>query len=55
MATTLLGYHRPVSCTKCGYPYLVNASSEAEGQNGFKQEVSASVCPNCAWTNAVRP
>src|SRR2546423_6653663 len=30
MATTLLGYHREVTCQKCGYTFLVNASSEAD-------------------------
>ena len=34
MADTLLGYHHKVTCQQCGYPNLVNASSEAEPQDG---------------------
>ena len=28
MATTLLGYHKEVTCEKCSYRFLVNASKE---------------------------
>lgn len=53
MATTLLGYHKDVICQQCGYDYRVNASSEAEPQDGFKQDVVTSKCPNCAFRNNI--
>ncbi len=52
MATTLLGYHRDVNCEKCGYHFLVNASSEAEDK--VPQFVTKSYCPNCRWLNTLR-
>jgi signal peptidase I len=56
MATTLLGYHREVTCQKCGYPFLVNASSEADPQEQSRQQfVESCSCPNCAYHNRLRP
>jgi signal peptidase I len=55
MATTLLGYHREVTCQKCGYPFLVNASSEADPQEFRPQAVESCVCPNCSFHNRLRP
>jgi hypothetical protein len=52
MATTLLGYHREVTCESCGYRYLVNASSEAEDR--IPQYVTQSYCPNCRFLNTLR-
>src|SRR5437588_2267812 len=43
MATTLLGYHRDVTCEMCGYRFLVNASSEAEDK--MPQVVTKCYCP----------
>ncbi|MFO0964444.1 MAG: S26 family signal peptidase [Gemmataceae bacterium] len=47
MATTLLGYHMETACDKCGYKYVVNASSEAEGDS----KILGSWCPNCQAYN----
>src|ERR1019366_1259088 len=50
MATTLLGYHYKVVCEKCGYTNLINASSEADPQDGRKVDVVNCRCENCrAW------
>lgn len=51
MATTLLGYHKEVTCQKCGYPFLVNASKEADPQEAQRQDVVSCRCPNCQWWN----
>jgi Signal peptidase, peptidase S26 len=53
MATTLLGYHREVNCQKCGYPFLVNASKEADPQEAPGRPVVACTCPNCEFTNRI--
>lgn len=51
MATTLLGYHKDVTCQKCGYDYRVNCSTEAEPPGVPKVETST--CPNCEFINPV--
>ena len=54
MADTLLGYHHKVTCQQCGYPNLVNASSEAEPQDGAQAvEVESCQCQNCGATNVL--
>jgi signal peptidase I len=55
MATTLLGYHREVTCEKCGYPFLVNASKEGDPQEAHPQKVISCTCPNCAFENTRLP
>jgi hypothetical protein len=50
MATTLLGYHREVTCDTCHYQFLVNASSETEE----KRAVTKCYCPNCRYLNVLR-
>ncbi len=52
MATTLLGYHHKVPCRQCGYPLLVNASSEADPQDRVKVDVHRNECENCRFENA---
>jgi hypothetical protein len=52
MATTLLGYHRALTCEMCGYQFLVNASSEAD--DDFRQDVTKAFCPNCRYLNVIR-
>lgn len=47
MATTLLGYHLEVTCDKCGYRYVVNASAEAEG----RRTMLGTYCENCQEYN----
>jgi Signal peptidase, peptidase S26 len=53
MATTLLGYHRVVVCEKCGFQFLVNASKEADPQEGPQQPVVSCTCPNCEFSNQI--
>jgi signal peptidase I len=55
MATTLLGYHYQVTCEKCKYPFPVNASHEADPQEGPPQPVYSCTCPNCGYTNVLQP
>jgi hypothetical protein len=52
MATTLLGYHREVTCDMCGFRFLVNASSEAEDK--IPTYVTKGSCPNCRYLNILR-
>jgi hypothetical protein len=47
MATTLLGYHREVTCPECGFRFPVNLSKEMDGQEKEKQPVTGCTCPNC--------
>lgn len=52
MATTLLGYHKKVTCEQCGYPFTANASVEAgENERMRPQPVAACFCPNCRYRN----
>src|SRR4051794_14227929 len=53
MATTLLGYHREVTCQQCGHKFLVNASKEADPTETQRQIVISCTCPNCAFENPV--
>ena len=53
MATTLLGYHREVTCQKCTFPFLVNASKEHDPQEAHPQHVISCTCPNCEYTNRI--
>ena len=55
MADTLLGYHYKVTCKECGYPNLVNASSEADPQKGLPDPVVSCQCANCGYINKLRP
>lgn len=48
MATTLLGYHKKVTCTQCDYHFLVNCSQEVDPQPpGNPRPVRGCFCPNC--------
>ncbi len=53
MADTLLGYHYHVTCDKCRYPFLVNASEEAEPHGGQKKIITKGYCPNCRYFNTI--
>lgn len=55
MANTLLGYHYKVACPQCGYPNLVNASSEADPQQGHAVPVTSARCENCRLPNMLPP
>jgi Signal peptidase, peptidase S26 len=55
MATTLLGYHHKANCIQCGYSNLINASNEADPQDGRQREdVRNWRCENCGERNAIR-
>src|SRR5438105_392941 len=54
MATTLLGYHLEVTCQKCGYPFLVNASKQCDPQAPERQDLLSCACPNCQSTNKLK-
>ena len=47
MATTLLGYHRSVTCPACGYTFPVNISDEVDPPTGQRREITGCTCPNC--------
>jgi rubredoxin len=55
MATTLLGYHREVTCQQCGYTFTVNASKEADPQEPDHRDVVSCTCPNCEFENRLKP
>ena len=47
MAETLYGYHKMVTCDKCGFVFPVNCSSEVDPQGGVPVPVLGCRCPNC--------
>jgi hypothetical protein len=49
MADTLLGYHHKVPCPQCGYTNLVNASDDADPQDGVRKAVVNCRCENCGF------
>jgi hypothetical protein len=49
MATTLLGYHRNVTCPQCGYTFPVNISDEVDPSSGPPTPVTRCTCPNCHY------
>ena len=51
MATTLLGYHKDVTCQQCEYPFRLNASKEADPDEPHPQRVIGGYCPNCRFYN----
>lgn len=56
MATTLMGRHKDVTCSKCGYQYQVSASEEVNelGEPKGVRTVSGT-CPICRFTMDVGP
>jgi signal peptidase I len=58
MATTLLGYHKEVTCQQCGHRFLVNTSKEADPAEQQPDErrvdVVEGTCPNCFFRNKMR-
>lgn len=45
MAPTIVGYHKEVTCPKCGARFLINASAEGEGF--LRERVMGCTCFNC--------
>ena len=56
MATTLYGYHKDITCEKCGYEFPVNVSPWAEPppEPGRATPIFTAKCPNCEFSNPVR-
>ena len=52
MAPTLMGRHKDVNCTQCGFPFQVSASEEMDNDtnrsSGIRTE--AGTCPQCGFT-----
>lgn len=62
MALTLMGDHKDLNCTRCGYSYRVSASDESPNSPGEQRAydrnpgpwrhdhaVTSGVCPNCRY------
>jgi signal peptidase I len=48
MADTIYGYHKEVVCPRCGLPFAVNASAEADQGPGFtRMRITRACCPGC--------
>ena len=55
MATTLYGYHKDITCEKCGYEFPVNVSPYAEpSEREGKRSITSARCPNCEFGNPVK-
>ncbi len=55
MAETLWGYQKVVTCPTCKYQFPVNASKEADAQEGAKLEtIVGCTCPNCLQEIALK-
>jgi signal peptidase I len=49
MATAILGYHKDVTCPKCGFKFAVNCSQEVDAAEGERVHVTGCTCPNCRF------
>ena len=47
MATTLLGYHKPITCPQCGHEFEVNLSKQVDTAEEDPQPITGCRCPNC--------
>jgi hypothetical protein len=47
MATTLLGYHREITCPQCGQRFPLNLSKELDPQEISHEPITGCECPNC--------
>lgn len=52
MAPTLMGRHKDVLCSECGFRFQVNASEEMDNERNVPNgvTVAAGTCPNCGHT-----
>lgn len=54
MAPTLLGRHKDVECSQCGYQYTVGASQEIpNGRLIERQRLEFARCPNCRFQDNI--
>lgn len=49
MAPTLMGRHKDLSCSNCGFPYRVSASGEEQPDGSAGPDVVSAVCPECRY------
>jgi signal peptidase I len=52
MAPTVLGRHKEVICSECGFVYAVNASDEVEPRlmhRDYSGDVASGICVNCRY------
>jgi signal peptidase I len=52
MAPTVLGRHKEVTCSECGFVYAVNASDEVEPRlrhGNYPGDVASGICVNCRY------
>ena len=47
MATTLLGYHRDITCPECGFRFPLNMSKQFDEQEINRERITGCTCPNC--------
>ena len=47
MATTLLGYHREITCPQCGFRFPLNMSKWLDAQDPDRERITGCTCPNC--------
>jgi hypothetical protein len=47
MATTLLGYHRDITCPQCQMHFPLNLSKEMDAQEPTNERITGCICPNC--------
>src|SRR2546430_4562833 len=47
MATTLLGYHKVITCPDCGHQFEVNLSKEVDMAEEHLQPITGCTCENC--------
>jgi signal peptidase I len=47
MATTLLGYHRDITCPQCGFRFPLNMSKWLDAQDPDRERITGCTCPNC--------
>jgi signal peptidase I len=57
MATTLMGRHKDVVCSRCGCPYQINASHEIDANTNRARafETVTGTCPNCRYPMDIGP
>lgn len=49
MAPTLLGRHKDVTCSQCGYKFRVGASYEVDDNEYLEGRMQTAFCPNCRY------
>ena len=52
MAPTLMGRHRDLFCSECGFNFQVGTSQEVDASGFYRngKNLTAAICPNCRFT-----